>query len=250
MLKAIIIDDERSGREMLAGMLTERFADRLQVAALCQNVSEGIAAIRDKSPDVVFLDIEMPNESGFELVEKMGSSLQAAIVFVTAYNQYAVQAFRINALDYLLKPIQTDELADTIGRLEKMKSTGQAITAEELLSRLKNFSHPAQHRIGLPSLNGMIFVDANDIIHCEADDNYTHLFTTGQKYTISRTLKDVEESLSAFNFLRVHKSYLINLDKVVKYQKHEGGTIILQNKAEIPVGRQSKEELERRLIIL
>ncbi|GHN01038.1 DNA-binding response regulator [Cytophagales bacterium WSM2-2] len=247
MLKAIIVDDERSGREMLETLLSSSFSQRIKVVALCQNVDEGVRAIQTHSPDVVFLDIEMPNESGFELIEKV-NPLSAAIVFVTAYSQHAVQAFKVNALDYLLKPVQREELERTITRLEKTKTAGEVLTQQDLLQKIMSFS--AQPKVGLPSLNGMIFIEVKDIIRCEASDNYTMIFTNDKKYVISRILKEVEESLKVHNFLRVHKSHLVNLEKVIKYLKHEGGTLVLQGNAEVPVGRQAKEELERRLHFL
>jgi two-component system LytT family response regulator len=248
MLKAILVDDERSGREMLAAILKGSFGQRIEVSALCKNVSEGLEALATHSPDVIFLDVEMPNESGFELVEK-ANPLTASVVFVTAYNQHAVHAFRVNALDYLLKPVQHSELEQVISRLEKIKAQGAALTQQEIIEKLFSVSHNSG-KVGLPSLNGMIFVEVAQIIRCEADDNYSVIHVPGYRHVISRTLKSVEETLKHYNFLRVHKSHLVNLDKVVKYQKHEGGTLILTDNAEIPLSRQAKEELERRLLIL
>jgi two-component system LytT family response regulator len=249
MLKAIVVDDERSGREILASILRESFGQRISVAALCKNVAEGLDALYAHAPDVIFLDIEMPNESGFELIEK-ANPLHASIVFVTAYNHHAVRAFRVNALDYLLKPVQRDELSHVIDRLEKLRSEGEKFTQQQLLQKIMTFSSQANPKVGLPSVNGLIFIEVRDMIRCEADDNYTVIFTSNQRHVISRTLKDVEESLKEHNFLRVHKSHLVNLEKVSKYLKQDGGTLILQDNSQVPVGRHAKEELERRLVTL
>lgn len=249
MLNCIIVDDERSGREMLHALLETHFSHRIRVAALCRNVSEGIEAIHAHTPDVVFLDIEMPNESGFELIEKV-DDIHFSIVFVTAYSHHALDAFKVNALDYLLKPVQAEVLERTISRLEKLKAGGEMLTQQQLLQKLLTFSQQQNQKIGLPSLNGLIFIDVDDIIRCEASDNYTIIFTESRQHVISRTLKDVEESLQHYNFLRVHKSHIVNLKKVAAYLKQEGGTLVLQGNAEVPVGRQAKTELERRLLTL
>jgi two-component system LytT family response regulator len=249
MLNCIIVDDERSGREMLHALLQTHFSQRIHVAALCRNVTEGIEAIHTHAPDVVFLDIEMPNESGFELIEKV-DAVHFSIVFVTAYSHHAVDAFKVNALDYLLKPVQAEGLERTITRLEKLKAGGEVLTQQQLLQKLLTFSQQQNQKVGLPSLNGLIFIDADDILRCEASDNYTIIFTENRQHVISRTLKDVEESLKQYNFLRVHKSHLVNLRKVTAYLKQEGGLLVLQGNAEVPVGRQAKAELERRLLTL
>lgn len=249
MLNCIIVDDERSGREMLHAILQKHFSQRIHVASLCRNVAEGIEAIRVHSPDVVFLDIEMPNESGFELIEKV-NPIEFSIVFVTAYSNHAVDAFKVNALDYLLKPVQAEGLERTISRLEKLKAGGEILTQQQIIQRLLSISQHQNQKLGLPSLNGLIFIEVDDIIRCEASDNYTIIFTESRQHVISRTLKDVEESLKQYNFIRVHKSHIVNLKKVIAYLKQEGGTLVLQGNAEVPVGRQAKTELERRLLTL
>jgi two-component system LytT family response regulator len=212
-------------------------------------VAEGVEAIRVQNPDVVFLDIEMPNESGFELIEK-AKVYNFSTVFITAFSEHAVKAFKVSALDYLLKPVQREELAHTITKLEKVQQHGGELAQQHLLQKLIGFSAHTSPKIGLPSLQGLIFINVHEIVRCEADDNYTLIFLPQQKHVISRTLKDVEETLKAYNFMRVHKSHLVNLDKVVRYQKQEGGVLILQDNSQIPVGRQTKEELEKRLMLL
>ncbi len=249
MLKAVIVDDERKGREMLAGMLQNFFSSQVEVLTLCKNVTEGVEAIHKQNPDVVFLDIEMPNESGFELIEK-ASGYNFSVVFVTAFSEHAVKAFKVNALDYLLKPVQKAELARTLVKLEKLQQQGQEMNQQLLLKKIIAFSAHASPKVGLPTLQGSIFIEVLEIIRCEADDNYTIIFLPQQKQVVSRTLKDVEEALKPYNFMRVHKSHLVNLDKVVRYHKQDGGLLILKDNSQIPVGRQSKEELEKRLVIL
>ncbi len=249
MLKAIIVDDERNGREMLAALLQNFFSSRVQVAALCKNVEEGLEAIRSYSPDVVFLDIEMPGESGFELIEK-ASAYNFSTVFVTAFNEHAVKAFKVSALDYLLKPINREELRLAIEKLEKVQMKGDETAQQRLLEKLMTFPTPTNPKIGLPSLQGLIIVSVDEIIRCEADDNYTVVFLSQAKYVVSKTLKDVEETLKPYNFLRVHKSHLVNLDKVIRYLKQDGGMLILKGDSQVPVSRYGKDELERRLVTL
>jgi two-component system LytT family response regulator len=246
MLKAIIVDDEPNSREMLAEMLKRSFNSKVEVAALCKNVAEGVEAIHSQNPDVVFLDIEMPNESGFELIKKV-SNYRFLTVFVTAYSEHAIKAFKVNALDYLLKPVQRTDLEETIEKLINTMRQGVVLEQQQLLQKLIALSTNRKPKIGLPSSRGMIFIEVEEIIRCEADDNYTIVVMSRQKHIVSKTLKDVEEALRAYNFIRVHKSHLINLGKVERYQKHDGGVIILEDDSRIPVGRHNKEELERRL---
>lgn len=255
MLKAIIVDDERSGREVLKSLLEKHFSDRIEVTALCKDVDEGITALQSNSPDLVFLDIEMPGESGFELIEKI-NPLNASIVFVTAYNEHAIKAFQVGAVDYLVKPMQVVDLERAITRIEKIRVTGRILTQQELLQKLQQeifqkLASPfpdAHSKIAVSSFDGLTLLEINDITRCEASNNYTLVFTSEKKHIISRGFKDVEVSLCSYNFLRVHKSHLVNLRKVIKYRKE--GFLMMEDCTKIPVGRFFKDELEKRLLVL
>ena len=249
MFSAIIVDDELPGRQMLAGMMENFFPGRVKVMALCDSVEEALINIELHKPEVVFLDIEMPRASGFDLIEKSGSH-DFLVVFVTAYNEYAVKAFKVNALDYLLKPVQRDDLHATLNKLDKRLKEDSKEWKDEVFKKIIALSSHSTPKIGLPTMNGFVFIDVHEIIRCEADSNYTILCTTDKKIVVSRTLREVEETLKSYNFFRVHKSHLANLDKVMKYIKAEGGSLVMTDRSEIPVSRPAKEELEKRLMML
>jgi two-component system LytT family response regulator len=249
MIKAIIVDDEFHGRQMLANMLQHFFPSRINVMTLCESVAEGVAAIEKHKPDVVFLDIEMPDGSGFDLIEKSGKHL-FLVVFVTAFSEYAVKAFKVNALEYLLKPVQREELSATIDKLDQKLLEGIGNWKDEVLKKLISLTKHEVPKIGLPTMNGHVFINIEEIIYCEADSNYTIVYFANKNMIVSRTLRELEEELKAYPFFRVHKSYLINLNKIVKYSKTDGGTVVLTNNASVPVGGKMKDDLTKMLHLL
>ena len=203
---------------------------------------EGIQKIQALKPDLVFLDIEMPRMSGFEMLRQL-EPLDFRVIFVTAYDQYALQAFRFAAADYLLKPVMSDQLKDAVGRVaEKSVSTVDAkIQLEALLFNLRDgFKSP---RIALPSGRGMDFVDAAQIMYCTAESNYTHvILADGKKYTLSKTLKDVEQMLENLDFFRIHQSHLINFTYLQRYMRDDGGYVVMRDGTSIPIAKRRKEE--------
>src|SRR5579859_4197872 len=245
MIKAIIIDDEVNGQEMLRALIEKYYGNRVSVSATVDSVKKGADAIRLHDPGIVFLDIEMPNESGFELFNKI-NELTFEVIFVTAFSNYAVRAFKVNALDYILKPIDPDDLIVAVEKA--LKKIGQTRTAEQtglLFEQIKEISRP--RKIGLPLTEGSLFVTVDEIIRCESRSNYTNIFLEkGKNYLICRTLKEVEESLSGFNFFRVHRSHLINIDKIVLYSRNDGGHVTMADQGRIPVSRSEKESFEKR----
>ena len=242
IIKAVLIDDEVACTESLAIEL-ERYCPHVRVVAKCNSAEDGIAQITRHHPDLVFLDIEMPWMNGFELLESF-KTIDFDVIFVTAYDQFAIKAFRFSAVDYLLKPIQKDELIEAVHKVKVR--TERAFSSEHLQVLLENVKQSRRPlaNLALPTMEGLEFIPVNDIIYCKSDSNYTHLITaSGQSQTISRPLKVVEKMLGDHNFLRVHQSYLVNLTHVRKYIKGQGGELKMSNGDYITVARAKKEAL-------
>jgi two-component system LytT family response regulator len=244
MLKAIIIDDEPDCVKLLALQL-KMYCQQVTVAAMCTTSEEGVAQIKLVQPDIVFLDIEMPVMNGFQLLERIGETF-FNLVFVTAYDQFAVRAFRFNAVDYLLKPIDAKDLQAAVRKAENRNWPSR-----QQLSMLKQqVDGKASHlpdKIALPFQNGVSFVEIKSIICCESENNYTRFFTTdGQQFIVSKTLGDIQESLEVAGFLRVHRQYLINLNHIKKYVRSDGNYLVLSNGRTVPVARNQKEKLMER----
>ena len=238
MYKTLIIDDESNARNALKNLLSV-YCSQIMVVGEADNVSNGIKAIKDFSPDLVFLDVQMPDGTGFDLLQQIGD-VKFKVIFASAYDKFAIQAFRFSALDYLQKPVEPDKLIEACSRLETSDDRYEELNKklEVLLSNKNSFE-----KITLPTLDGIIFVKINDIIRCESDNNYTQFFLkNNKKILVSRTLKDYDEMLTPFNFFRIHKSHLINLAFLERYKKGEGGTVIMEDGAELEVSRRRKED--------
>jgi two-component system LytT family response regulator len=239
----IIVDDEPNGSESLS-LLIKEYCPSLHIVAIASNVPEAVSAIRLHKPQVVFLDIEMPDGSGFEVIDKT-TEQNYHVVFTTAYEQYALKAFKLNALDYLLKPVSIEELLEAVKKLERIKDT-PPVNWSELLREV-NFRSRKQ-KISIPTQEGLLFIDTENILRLEADSNYTHLFlTTGKKHTASKTLKEFESLLEESLFVRVHSAHLVNLSRIEKYIKGDGGYVVLNDGSSVPVSRSQKAELLSRL---
>ena len=241
MLKVIIIDDEPDNVKLLALQL-KMYCPQVQVMAECTESEEGYIKINELQPDLVFLDIEMPVMNGFQLLEKIGT-INFSLVFVTAYDQFAVKAFRFSALDYLLKPIDGKDLKAAVEKAEKrLWPLTQQLNL--LKQQLKNGDKVLPDKIALPYQNGVTFAEIKNVIYCESDNNYTRIHAVdGSKYMVAKTLGDIQEVLEERNFLRVHRQYLINLNHIKKYVRGEGNYVILSNNQSIPVARNKKEKL-------
>ncbi|MBC7862973.1 MAG: response regulator transcription factor [Bacteroidia bacterium] len=239
--KAIIIDDELRARKLLSGILGE-YAKNILVAEECGDLPSGVKAIRKHKPDVVFLDIEMPGHSGLELLDFFNEDeINFEIIFTTAYNQYAIQAFKLSAIDYLLKPIDTDELQNAIARFEKKKNTA----APNFSALKENLKNKDTNKIAVPTGNSFRFISLSDILYLKADSSYTEIyFIDGTKLIVSRTLKNFEEALdTSVAFFRCHKSYLVNPVYITEYIKSDGGYILLNGKTTIPISSEKVDEL-------
>lgn len=239
MLKAILIDDEPKCVELLHRELAMH-CPQVQVVAKTTSSEEGLRLIQVLQPDVVFLDIEMPRLNGFQLLEKVGD-IFFQLIFVTAYNEFAVKAFRYSALDYLLKPIDSAELQQAVRKAARQPrlNAGQL----QLLQRQLQQQRVAD-KIAVPYQNAVIFLDLSALIYCESDNNYTKVYASENRhYLLTRTLKEVAEVLEERNFLRVHRQYLINLDLIKKLVKDEGWYVVMSNNTSIPVSRNQRENL-------
>ena len=244
IMRALLVDDEKHCLETLTWQL-QKFCPDINISGSCETAEKALSILQNEEIDLVFLDIEMPHMNGFELLQHL-ETIPFEIIFTTAYDMFAVKAFRFSALDYLLKPIDKDELVAAVAKVKEKKK--QSIRPEQLDILFQNLygRKQASQKIALPTLNGLEFVLANDIIHCQSEGNYTHIFLQDNtKYLICRTLKETEELLSGHNFFRVHHSHTINLNHIKKYIKGDGGYVIMSNNASINVSRSRKEELLR-----
>jgi two-component system LytT family response regulator len=239
MINAIIVDDELKSRESLK-ILLEEFCDNVAVKALCQDVAEAVQAIQQYKPDVVFLDIQLQRETGFDLLTQLGD-FDFEVIFTTAYAEYAIKAFKFAAIDYLLKPIDIEELKRALTKVEKRMNASISLRLQQLMQNLKNTSSE-NYKLALPTTDGLVFVKMQDILYCEASSNYTEITVMdGKKYIVSRTLKEYEDMLGEHNFYRIHNSYLINLNAIKKYVRGEGGYVIMANDKSLDVSKRKKE---------
>jgi two-component system LytT family response regulator len=245
MLKSIIVDDELKSRESLQILLHD-FCENVKVVELCQNVAEGIEAINRLKPDVVFLDIQMQRETGFDLLTRL-KQIDFELIFTTAYSEYAIKAFKFSAIDYLLKPIDVPELQAAIEKVSKKRENNISARIEHLIHNLKPASSQ-KFKIALPSSDGLVFVKVEEILYCEAESNYTQIhLVNGAKHLVSRTLKEYEDLLSDQDFFRIHNSYIINLNLIKNYVRGEGGYVVMTNGKSLDVSKRKKESFLSRL---
>ncbi|HZY78440.1 MAG TPA: LytTR family DNA-binding domain-containing protein [Cyclobacteriaceae bacterium] len=243
-MKAVIIDDEPDCVKLLAIQL-RMSCPHVEVVAECTNSENGLHAIREHRPALVFLDIEMPRMNGFQLLEAIGE-IDFGVVFVTAYDRFALKAFRFSALDYLLKPVDSRDLQKAVQRAEKMNRVDRG-QIDILKHHLKPGEFPTNGKMALPYQNGVTFVDISTILYCEADNNYTRFYLAkGEEHVVTKTLRDVQEVMEERNFLRVHRQYLINLDHIKKFVRGEGNYLVMSDNKTIPVSKGHKDELMQR----
>ena len=239
-LKAIIVDDEQHCIDTLTWQIQE-FCPAVEIIMALDSPVEAVDVIQQESPDLLFLDVEMPDMTGFELLNKV-KSLNPKVIFTTAHDKFAVQAFKVSAVDYLVKPIDDDELQNAVKKVQQQQSRDNEALFEHLLNQIQG--QKIDNRIYLPTLDGLEFVDSENIIRCESDSNYTTFYLRDQqKIVVSKTLKEVEELLDKKRFFRVHHSHIVNLDEVQKYVKGDGGHLVMKNREIVPVSRRRKQEL-------
>ncbi|MEO6407080.1 MAG: LytTR family DNA-binding domain-containing protein [Ferruginibacter sp.] len=240
MLSAIIIDDELKGRAVLNQKLKE-YCPLVTVTGEAAHGEEGLKIIETLKPDIIFLDIEMPRMNGFEMLSTIREK-NFHVIFTTAYDQYAIKAIKYAAFDYLLKPIDIDELRSAV---ERIASNENINTRKQIELLQQNMQHPRKqlNKLAIPTLEGLFFYDINDIVQLEANRNYTYIFLINNaKILASKTLKDFEDLLPTDIFFRTHHSHLINLNYIKRYIKGDGGQIELQNGNFVDVARRKKEE--------
>lgn len=239
-IKAILIDDELNSLQNLQQKL-EGFCPDVSIIAVTQKPEEGIQLIRQSQPDVVFLDIEMPKMSGFRMLEELGE-YDFDIIFTTAYNHYSIDAIRISAFDYLVKPIGIEDLQQAVERLSKSlnRQTKEKI---DILKKSLSDNRSQEDKIAISTSEGIDFVPIKNIIHIESKSNYSKIFLKDNKnIMVTKILKDFEEMLLPYNFYRVHNSHLINLNYIQKYIRSQGGHVQLQDGTLIDISRRKKEE--------
>jgi len=240
--KAVIIDDEPYSIDVLTMLLTRNDVHDIEIAGTTTESTEGIQLINQLQPDVVFLDIEMPRLNGFQLLDQV-QNLYFHLIFTTAYDKYAVKAFRYSALDYLMKPINAKELDEAVAKLPLKKK----VDKEHLKMTEKNLqtltAHTIPDQIILPHAKGYLFQKIEAIIYCEAMGAYTKFFTENkQAFITSKALSEVEELLTDSYFFRIHRQYIVNIKKVQEMLREDGGLLLMSNGAKIPVARNRKDE--------
>jgi two-component system LytT family response regulator len=240
-MRAIIVDDEPDGIITLNKMLSLS-CKQVEVVALCADAEEGKLKIRELTPDLIFLDIQMPGKTGFELLAELDTD-NMEVIFVTAHNQYMLQALQFSATDYLLKPIDEDRLTEAIRRVEKRQhGKGDSKNVEALLYNLQKAGSPKEMKLCIPTFKGFAILKLEDIIYCEAEKNYTIIHLKDKKNIIvSRPLLEYENILEGTTFLRIHRTFLINLQHVTEYHRGEGGVIIMSNGTEVEISRRKKD---------
>lgn len=246
MIKAIIVDDEPYCCETLAILLNE-YCPEVEVKGVYNNGKDALTPIRQQAPDLIFLDVEMPQLNGFEMLEQL-SPVNFEIIFTTSYDQYALKAIRFSAIDYLLKPVDQEELVKAVQKVVQRSQNPIAQQVEILMQKLKYPATPIS-KIALPTMEGLQMIPVETIISCEADSNYTIvLLKNNKRIIVSCTLKDIEEILTDHSFARVHRSYLVNLNEVDKYVKGEGGYLTMSDGSTVDVSRNKKEFLLKKLM--
>ena len=245
MINAIIVDDEPYCVEVLATLL-EKYCPDVNVLTTCSSAEEAIRAIQQHKPQLVFLDVEMPHMNGFQMLEAL-PQIDFDLIFTTSYDQYAIKAIRFSALDYLLKPIDREELQKAV---QKASKKAPVAINQQLELLLQKISQPATrvNKVAMPTMEGLQMVTVANIVSCASDSNYTILqLKDKQKLVVSRTLKEIEELLEEHSFARVHHSYLANLNEVTKYVKGEGGYLVMSDGSHIDVSRSRKESVVKKL---
>lgn len=241
MLRTIIIDDENHIRRSLAKML-DTFCPQVKLVASSNGVKSGIKDIQVLKPDLILLDIKMKDGTGFDLLNQL-QPIDFKIIFITAYDQYAIKAFRCSAIDYLLKPVDTDELVEAVQKAENLVQKDFNVQMEAFHDNINN-ENKADKKIILKTLDNVYLIKIKDILYCESQSSYTMFYLfNGKNILVSTTLKEYDDLLKDDGFYRVHKSYLINTSYIERFEKSDGGNVILENNCRIPVASRKREEL-------
>lgn len=247
MIRAVIIDDEPNNITNLQRLL-EKYCPEVAIVGSSANANDGIKLIQNQTPEVVFLDIHMPEKDGFQLLQDL-NSYDFEVIFVTAFSQYGIQAIKFSAIDYLLKPINIEELKKAVAKAsEKLKYKNQNLQLQNLLHHLKENNNNSDHRIAISSLKEIRFVYVKDIVRCESQNSYTLFFTTQGETIISTVpLYEYDEMLGNYGFIRCHQSHLVNKKFVKSLLKEDNYTLLLYDQLRIPVSRNKKDLVKKAL---
>lgn len=247
MIRTIIIDDDQLARKILYRIISQNFSE-LEIVGEASSVTEGIQLIHDHDPDLVFLDIEMSDGTGFDLIDQL-QEIDFRLVFVTSYNDYAITAFKYSAFDYILKPVLPENVKSTVSRI--LKSSGIKPKSEytQLRSQIEKGEELTEETIALPEMNGFAIIKIKNILRCEGERNYTRVFyKDGTSVLISRTLLEFDQLLVPHGFFRIHRSHLVNLNCISRYVKTDGGMVEMTDKSQLKVSPKFKDELLDRLL--
>lgn len=241
-MKILVVDNETNIRESIVLMI-ENFCPFDAEIYQANGVLDGLKAITEINPNVLFLDVELDDGTGMDLLSKL-SEIDFHVVFITAHNKYAIDAFRYSAIDFLLKPIQPDELIDAFDKISKQAKNKNLLEQIHIMQDSLNKIASSGKKIVLKDSNSIYFVNVNDIIRCESDGQYTEFYIDNlKKIVISKPLKEYEELLEPFGFIRPHHSHIINTNKILRFDKVDGGSLIMQNNDEIPVSHRKKTQI-------
>jgi two-component system LytT family response regulator len=242
MIKTVIIDDEVKARETIKSMLNTYCPD-VEVIVTASSVKEGIKVLEKSTPDLVFLDIKMGDGTGFDLLRQL-KDIKFFLVFITAFEEFAIRAIKFSALDYILKPLDPDELVSAVDKARQAIEKENVSTRIEALFDNLDLLNAKSKKIVLKTTSSVHIVNITDIVRCESEKNYTHFYTTdSEQITVSKTLKEYNEMLGDYSFYRVHQSHLVNLAHVKRYEKQEGGSLIMDDDSIVPVSFRKKEDL-------
>lgn len=241
-MKLIIVEDEITIRNMIAGFVKEMFPE-ITICGYADSIESGEALIKKELPDIALFDIELKDGNSFEILEKIRPA-NMSLIFITAYNDYAVQAFRYSATDYILKPINPVLFHEALFRaIEQQKARSIRQNLDALLENIRQPSHK-KRKLVLRTSEKIHILEINNIIRAEADNNYTSFYLTdGAKIVVSTTIKEYEAILGSAGFLRIHQSHLVNLEHIVNFTKRDGGSVVMSDKSDIPVSTRKKQEL-------
>lgn len=247
MIRTLIIDDEIRARETIQAMLEIYCKDDVQVIGQAKNVRKGIDAIKELNPDLVLLDIKMPDGSGFDLLARYGK-IDFKVVFITAFEEYAIRAFKFSAIDYILKPIEPNELVMAIDKVKELIQTNTPnnsmdVQFETFLSNMKNINGEDK-KLVLKTTENIYVIDVNDVVTLSSDRNYTRFnFIERAPIVVSKTLKEFEGILNDYGFMRVHRSHIINLKYIERFEKTDGGYAVMRGGMRVEVSHRKKEDL-------
>jgi two-component system LytT family response regulator len=248
IMRVIIVDDEKTSSGVLEEMIHRNMPD-LEIIAVCNTAADAVLKLNTLHPDLVFMDIELPGMTGFDILERV-PTIRFDIIFTTAHSQFGIRAIQFSAIDYLLKPIRTEELLDAVQRVRQHRSANEPVEKIRLLLeniQLHSVNRPF-NRIAFPTGDGLKLVDTGDITHCVSSSNYTTIYLKGgQKILVSKTLKEIENVLSSQLFCRVHNSHLVNIQFIARLQKGDVYTLILKDQSQVEVSRRKKDELLKML---